>query len=262
MMPTLPSTARGDAADVGVADGVIAAEHDREDRPLVDVADRLVDLVEGLFDVGRDDRDVPHVDHVERFPDVDPHLEVVAAVERGHGPHGRAARSGRPGGRSCRRRTARRRWRRPARRARACRAGRGARQRCRRGENARPRRLNRGMVRSRMLSADGSPCSRLSWSSSFIFVEGSCASRSSIRLLTSRSRSIPTSRVAAIAGKRQVGTDSVPPCHTDASVTHSRRPSLEPFAPEGALYHSRVRNLRDCPSLDAIGTRHVPRTYP
>ena len=94
MMPTLPSTAGGDAADIGVADGVVAAEHDRENGPLVDVADRLVDLVEGLFDIGRDDRDVADVDHVERFPDVDAHLEVVAAVERGHGPHGLRAKAG------------------------------------------------------------------------------------------------------------------------------------------------------------------------
>ena len=86
--------ARGDAADIGVADGVVAAEHDGEDGPLVDIADRLVDLIEGLFDVGRDDRDVPDVDHVERFQDVDAHLEVVAAVERGHGPHGARPEAG------------------------------------------------------------------------------------------------------------------------------------------------------------------------
>src|SRR5829696_5845671 len=67
---------------------MVAAEHDGENGSLVDVADRLVDLIEGLFDIGRDDRDVSHVDHVERFPDVDAHLEVVAAVEPRHGAHG------------------------------------------------------------------------------------------------------------------------------------------------------------------------------
>ena len=55
------------AADVGIADRVVAAEDDRENFALVDVGDRLVDLVEALLDVGRDDRDIADVDHVERF---------------------------------------------------------------------------------------------------------------------------------------------------------------------------------------------------
>src|SRR5215207_7786379 len=109
------------------------------------------------------------------------------------------------------------------------------------------------MVRSRTLSADGSPCSRLSWSNSFIFVEGSCASRSSIRLLTSRSRSIHRLRELSAIGYR-LSALALSRLRTLLAVWPSGRLRLiarrrEPFAPEGALYHSRARNLRDCPSL-------------
>src|SRR5215212_5186538 len=113
------------------------------------------------------------------------------------------------------------------------------------------------MVRSRTLSADSSPCSRLSWSCSFIFVDGSCASRSSIRLLTSRSRSIVASmsyQLSAISywltaiSSRPVFDLAVLPSRRLRPIANSPLRG-EPFAPEGALYHSRVQNLRDCPSL-------------
>jgi hypothetical protein len=74
---------RGDAAGRRVPDGVVAAEHDREGAALVDVADRVGDLVEGLLDVAGDGEHVTEVGDGDRLPQVHPQLEAVRPVQRG-----------------------------------------------------------------------------------------------------------------------------------------------------------------------------------
>ena len=72
----------GETADVWVADRVVPPENHRKDAALLDVGDRLIDLIEALLDVRRDHADVADIDHVEGFDQVHAQLEVVAGVLR------------------------------------------------------------------------------------------------------------------------------------------------------------------------------------
>ncbi len=72
---------RGDRANVGVADRMVAAQDDGEDPLADDPRDGPVDLVEALLDVGRDDEDVAEVDEVELLLEVHGHVDRVRIVE-------------------------------------------------------------------------------------------------------------------------------------------------------------------------------------
>ena len=77
----LLGSARGDAADGGEADGVVAAEDEREGTGGEDVADRVGDLIEGFLDVGGDGEHVARVTHRHLLAEIDAHLVVVRGVQ-------------------------------------------------------------------------------------------------------------------------------------------------------------------------------------
>ena len=92
----------GDAAHAGKADRMVAAQHDRQRAGRGDVADALGDLVEALFEIGRDGEDVAGVAQRHLLAQVDAELVIVGRVERrdaadalrpeaGSGPVGGAA---------------------------------------------------------------------------------------------------------------------------------------------------------------------------
>ncbi len=72
-----------DAADGGVADGVVAAQHHRERAGGVDVRDGLGDLVERLLDVAGDGEDVAQIGDRDGLAQVDAQLEAVGPVQGG-----------------------------------------------------------------------------------------------------------------------------------------------------------------------------------
>src|SRR5215212_2134365 len=218
-----PVKTRGDAADIGVSDGVIAAEHDREDGPLVDVADGFVDLIEGLFDVGGDHRDVTDVDHVERFPDIDAHLEVVAAVERGDRPDGpRPEARSRTIGRAAVKRSADDGDVLPAELAHVSQEG-------ARGEGAAIVKTQTGAVEQ----GYGAIAHALRRRQPMLQIE-----LEQLLHLRRGELRLPLQHPAAYE-----------PLTIHRRLRGPIAQRHEPFAPVGALYHSRVRNLRDCPSL-------------
>jgi hypothetical protein len=117
MMPRLPCRCWATPRTVGIADGVVAAEHDRERAGLVDVPDGLGDLVERLLDVRRDGEDVARGRDGDRLAQVDAELERCTARRARRSCGCPAGRSGCRTGRWCRRRTARRARRRRTRRS-------------------------------------------------------------------------------------------------------------------------------------------------
>ena len=80
--PDAPVDVRGEAADVRVADRMVAAEDDGENLLGREEGDRAVDLVERLLDVRRDDEDVSGIDEVELLVEVHGQLDGVSVVER------------------------------------------------------------------------------------------------------------------------------------------------------------------------------------
>ena len=85
---------RGQPADGGVADRVVAAEHDGHDALLRDVRHGLADLVERLLQVARDGEHVADVDDVELLAQVDARLVVVGAEQVGRAPDALRAEPG------------------------------------------------------------------------------------------------------------------------------------------------------------------------
>ena len=59
------------------------------------------DLIEGLFEIGRDREDIAEVAHRHLLPQIDPYLEIIGRVERRNPPDGLRAEAGaRPKGRA------------------------------------------------------------------------------------------------------------------------------------------------------------------
>ena len=105
MMPMRFEVHVGDAAHAGKADRMVAAQHDRQRARRGDMADAPGDLVEALFEIGRDGEDVAGVAQRHLLAQVDAELVVVGRVERrdaadalrpeaGAGPVGGAAVEG------------------------------------------------------------------------------------------------------------------------------------------------------------------------
>src|SRR5579872_4108053 len=78
----------GRAANIGIADGMIAAKHDGEDAAFGDIADGKGDLVKAFLDVGGNDLHIANVYHVQRFAQINAPFRVVAIAKRGDAPHG------------------------------------------------------------------------------------------------------------------------------------------------------------------------------
>ena len=62
---------------------------------------RLRHLVEGLFDVAGNDKDVARVAEIELLVDIDAAVKPVAVVERRDAAHGLRRQTACPAGRSC-----------------------------------------------------------------------------------------------------------------------------------------------------------------
>ena len=61
---------------------MVATEDDREGAAREHVGNAFGDLIEALFVVGRDRKDVTHIAERDLFTQVDPHFLVVRGVER------------------------------------------------------------------------------------------------------------------------------------------------------------------------------------
>ena len=72
---------RRDSAHIGEAEAVIAAADDRKHTRGIDVRDGLRHLIEGFFDVARNDENVARIAEVELLVDVDAAVEPIAVVE-------------------------------------------------------------------------------------------------------------------------------------------------------------------------------------
>ena len=69
-------------AHAGKADGMVAADHDREAAGGGHMADRASDLVEGLFDIGGDGEHVARIAQRHLFAQIDGHFVVVRVIKR------------------------------------------------------------------------------------------------------------------------------------------------------------------------------------
>lgn len=85
---------RSDPADIGEAEAVIASADDREDARRIDVRYGLGDLIESLFDVARNDKDVAGIAEVQLLVDVNAAIEPVTVIESGDPPNGLGPKPG------------------------------------------------------------------------------------------------------------------------------------------------------------------------
>src|SRR5262249_494620 len=72
---------RRDPTDIWKAETVVAAANDGKHARGVDVRDCFGNLVEGLLDITRDDKDVTGVAEIELLVNIDPAVEPIAVVE-------------------------------------------------------------------------------------------------------------------------------------------------------------------------------------
>ncbi len=68
-----------DTAHIGVADGMISSQNNREDLALSNVGQRLGNLIERFLEVGGDDSDVACIHHLERAREIDTESGIIGA---------------------------------------------------------------------------------------------------------------------------------------------------------------------------------------
>src|SRR5258706_1892088 len=85
----LPVYVRSEATDIRVSNGVVTPDDHRKYSGTKNPGHSLVDLVEGLFDVGGNDEDVADVDEVKLLLQVNREVERVAIIEGGDTTDGR-----------------------------------------------------------------------------------------------------------------------------------------------------------------------------